>query len=155
MYCPKCGAELPDDSTFCVKCGTKLENLENKQVIKRHLFRKLVRNPISNIALIIICIILTVVGFKTGRDNYPDIDNREKIVNLTQQLIDLTDSDPYVLGSSEKYKEELNKDKADYTKTLILTYGGYTLSILGAIGTCVLGYNLCIIYKGKKDKDVL
>lgn len=24
MYCPYCGAELPDDSEFCIKCGTPL-----------------------------------------------------------------------------------------------------------------------------------
>ena len=24
MFCPKCGAQLPDDATFCYKCGTKV-----------------------------------------------------------------------------------------------------------------------------------
>jgi Double zinc ribbon len=24
MYCPKCGAQLPDDAGFCFKCGTKM-----------------------------------------------------------------------------------------------------------------------------------
>ena len=24
MFCPKCGAQLPDDATFCFKCGTKV-----------------------------------------------------------------------------------------------------------------------------------
>lgn len=25
MYCPKCGAEIPDDASFCQNCGTKVE----------------------------------------------------------------------------------------------------------------------------------
>jgi len=25
MFCPKCGAQLPDDATFCYKCGTRVE----------------------------------------------------------------------------------------------------------------------------------
>ncbi len=24
MYCPKCGAQLPDDAEFCLKCGDKM-----------------------------------------------------------------------------------------------------------------------------------
>ena len=24
MFCPKCGAEMPDGAEFCIKCGTKL-----------------------------------------------------------------------------------------------------------------------------------
>ena len=24
MYCPKCGTQLPDDATFCIKCGTRV-----------------------------------------------------------------------------------------------------------------------------------
>lgn len=24
LYCPKCGAQLPDDAVFCIKCGTRI-----------------------------------------------------------------------------------------------------------------------------------
>ena len=26
MFCPKCGAQLPDDAGFCYKCGSKVGN---------------------------------------------------------------------------------------------------------------------------------
>ncbi len=31
LYCPKCGAQLPDDAAFCVKCGTSLTGAQSKQ----------------------------------------------------------------------------------------------------------------------------
>lgn len=31
MYCPKCGAQLPDDAAFCMKCGTRLTETQVKQ----------------------------------------------------------------------------------------------------------------------------
>lgn len=31
MYCPKCGAQLPDDAVFCMKCGTSLATAQSKQ----------------------------------------------------------------------------------------------------------------------------
>ncbi len=155
MYCPKCGTELPEDSAFCIKCGAKIENTTVVKAPKKHLIRKLVKNRISNMILIVICVVLSIVGFKAGKDNYPRIENKKEIVTLEQQLIDLTDSSPYVLGSSAKYREEMKEYQSDLTKTLILTYGGYTLSILGAIGTCILGYNLFLIYKKKEDQNVL
>lgn len=30
MFCRKCGNEIPDDSIFCLKCGTKIEVIENE-----------------------------------------------------------------------------------------------------------------------------
>ena len=29
MYCPKCGAKLPDDASFCNKCGAHVEPIES------------------------------------------------------------------------------------------------------------------------------
>lgn len=30
MKCPKCGAEVPNDSAFCPECGAKLESVTNE-----------------------------------------------------------------------------------------------------------------------------
>ena len=30
MKCPKCGAEIPNDSAFCPECGAKLESVTNE-----------------------------------------------------------------------------------------------------------------------------
>jgi hypothetical protein len=31
LYCPKCGAQLPDDAAFCMKCGTSIAATQPKQ----------------------------------------------------------------------------------------------------------------------------
>ena len=31
MYCPKCGTELPDNATFCMKCGTAVNLVQQEQ----------------------------------------------------------------------------------------------------------------------------
>lgn len=31
MYCPKCGTQLPDDATFCMKCGAAVSVAKEKQ----------------------------------------------------------------------------------------------------------------------------
>jgi hypothetical protein len=31
LYCPKCGAQLPDDAVFCMKCGTSIGGAQPKQ----------------------------------------------------------------------------------------------------------------------------
>jgi len=33
MYCPKCGAQLPDDALFCMKCGATLTAAQQKQAM--------------------------------------------------------------------------------------------------------------------------
>ncbi|WP_027397457.1 DUF805 domain-containing protein [Anaerovibrio lipolyticus] len=36
MYCSKCGKPISDDSTFCMYCGTKLDNnLIDKELVKK------------------------------------------------------------------------------------------------------------------------
>ena len=34
MYCPKCGTEIPDTSTFCLKCGNKV--IDPEQILRSH-----------------------------------------------------------------------------------------------------------------------
>lgn len=32
MFCKKCGAQLPDDAAFCIKCGVKVDNSTNNSL---------------------------------------------------------------------------------------------------------------------------
>ena len=34
MYCPKCGTEIPDASTFCLKCGNKV--IDPEQILRSY-----------------------------------------------------------------------------------------------------------------------
>lgn len=34
MFCRKCGNEIPDDSIFCLKCGTKVEKVDSKEKVE-------------------------------------------------------------------------------------------------------------------------
>ncbi len=35
MYCPKCGAQLPDDALFCLKCGASIKTDQENQAASR------------------------------------------------------------------------------------------------------------------------
>ena len=155
MYCPKCGKQLPEDSVFCINCGTKIDAITNTNISKKHLIKKIATNMTSNIIALIICFVLAIIGFNAGKENYSRIENRAELVSVTQNLIDLTDSSPYVLGSSETYKEELRGYKSDYMKTVVFAYGGYIVSAIGAISVVYLGYNLYLILKKKGENNVL
>ena len=34
MFCPKCGAVVPDNSKFCTECGTKIDQNDNSQDVE-------------------------------------------------------------------------------------------------------------------------
>ena len=60
MYCRKCGQELKEDSTFCDKCGTKVETLEETKAVKEE--EKKATNSVLLGILILAVVFVTVFG---------------------------------------------------------------------------------------------
>lgn len=102
MYCSKCGAQNPDDATFCSKCGNNLISIKpEKKGITRKLgkmgipgfrSRKLWKMALATIAYFFIG--MTILGAIFGGNNNsnspsisPQIANSEKMINLTPEYI--------------------------------------------------------------------
>ena len=60
MFCNKCGNEIPTDSTFCVKCGAKLETAQPIQNYSQPIEEKI------NVGLVILSVMLPLVGIILG-----------------------------------------------------------------------------------------
>lgn len=54
MICPKCGSEMPDDSTFCTRCGASLHTgtQENQNSRGRHTATEIHRETTERIMAI-------------------------------------------------------------------------------------------------------
>ena len=51
MFCQKCGNQIPDDSTFCGKCGTKIEALQQDKQHIQHEPQNKPQQSLSNDAI--------------------------------------------------------------------------------------------------------
>ena len=64
IYCPECGAENPDGSSFCQKCGTNIPVMENSKESKtppENFWMKQTKNGKILIGTVFICFITSIV----------------------------------------------------------------------------------------------
>jgi zinc-ribbon domain len=69
MYCPKCGTEIPDTSTFCLKCGYKV--IDPEQILRSHKTSNILF--ISTIAVVILGIGALYLLLRNQQDNQATI----------------------------------------------------------------------------------
>lgn len=114
MICPKCGfTELPNGSEFCLKCGSKVENVStepepnvtnenfvvsepigtegNQPELKHH-------KKLNKLLIIIPIVILLIAGSITGvvlyQKHLADIENQKKVayyMELSNTILDISD----------------------------------------------------------------
>ena len=62
--CPNCGEKLPNDSAFCIKCGTKIEIETSKIEIKPNFFKQNKKKiTVGVIGIVSVLVILFAVNF--------------------------------------------------------------------------------------------
>ena len=146
MYCNKCGNELPDGSVFCNKCGSKVYiqySIERNSFIK-----KIAINKTYNVITIIILIVFSIVSYNLIEKNIYNINNTKELMKITQNIIDLKDENPLLLGSS--YSEE--KELKQYQFQL---YGHYAIIAAGLIviasSVFIITYMVSYLFKALKE----
>lgn len=102
MYCEKCGNKLDDDSKFCDKCGTIIENVDNTSNIDTN---KKKNNALKKIILMLSCtilvIILIVVGVALNRNRY-----NEKTEEYEQEIYEESNKRIVATYNSGKITDE-------------------------------------------------
>ena len=77
--CPKCNANLPDDSDFCTNCGSKISEIQNNSAGKK-------KGSKTIKVLLIIIAVLLAIGIAVGayfifKDNNSSADQNNNIVS--------------------------------------------------------------------------
>lgn len=147
MICQKCGAEIPDDSEFCLKCGSKLENDAILQESNSNEDSSFVSEPMNsdiqpepkpkkklNKLLIIIPIIVLVLiaGSITGcilyQKHMAEVENQKKLTyhtKITNTIIDITTETYASEGAcgiiSQAWNDAIFKNNKDFN-TVIASY---------------------------------
>ena len=86
MYCKKCGAQLPEDSRFCPKCGAGTgENGQHKgglfpEGIKIH-------NPMVAGSLIFLFVLVLLVGMRLGKTGGGQADTASPALSQEASLV--------------------------------------------------------------------
>lgn len=122
MYCNKCGAENPDDSQFCAKCGNKLKNFNEPLNVEKGSVqqKKSNRNKIVIAGIVVLVVILFIVGIVlVGINNNTASGNSTFTINdvsfnFPNNFVNTTAPPDFVSGSSDwKQDEYLLDNKSD------------------------------------------
>ena len=90
MFCIKCGHEIPDDSAYCQKCGSPVENAamhesdvitRNNQTFEENSYIAKKQSRMSVIFAAIIILVLILVGFFYYTKQKDILKNKEKLNN--------------------------------------------------------------------------
>ncbi len=82
MFCNKCGSEIPADSKFCVKCGTKSET--EAQPAQNYSYST---EENVNVGLVILSVIIPLIGLILGIVNLSNKNKRAGKAYLIAALI--------------------------------------------------------------------
>lgn len=66
MFCPKCGAKLPDNTRYCVQCGTELDAAPARPIPKVPPLAEPAKRPRKKIAIAVTAIILVLALLAGG-----------------------------------------------------------------------------------------
>ena len=101
MFCRKCGAEIPDDSVFCIKCGAPVEApatpssddapsaptahaSETPPSLAR---KKLPRKGILVAIAVVVLIICGMLFFSSRGKNVSILKNKEKLRSVSSSVL--------------------------------------------------------------------
>lgn len=152
MFCNRCGAKLPDDSRFCIKCGNKLRVLSSTE--KRETFiskikkwiDKISSNPTLNIVCIIVFILFLSFAYKSIKDNVEEIDHNKKLAEITRSIIELKEDNTF-LGSPRSAKKELKEYNSQILKGYFIIVTNSIMIIVSLSGGTFMGTQLIKLRK--------
>ena len=121
-YCSKCGAELPEDAKFCVKCGHPTTYLIPKK--KKSGFRKISNKSLFFFIAVIGVLFLIILGsifFTNYSENRKETQSRQKkemLIPMEEVLaMYKTNTRSYVISKIEEYGYQyFGEDESNYSR---------------------------------------
>ena len=115
MYCKYCRADIPDDSSFCEKCGKKLTKEEPAKEKVRKPTKKI--NKLAIIlattipaALIIITVsVLALLGFFSGTQPVAAVEIQEEFVAIQWEELESLEDSSQQPKTEDEIKQNLEK----------------------------------------------
>lgn len=157
MICPKCGNEINESSTFCIKCGTKLQEIQQDNSVneinnnnnKSNLEIKKTGNNKKIIIIIIAVIILAVVGIVLFKILIP---SKKESKSVEEEL---NNSTSFFVENSDKMYALFNidgKQITDYEFTIayefvnnssLVTNKNGDSGVISSTGKPIIKYGVC------------